>query len=383
MTLNLDWLPDHHLGAVATLAHADELISEVGDLLFAYQSELDGGIGLREESDGRVNRAIVTSVAPIPRKLPLLVADALVSLRGVLEHTIFAEVEHRDGPLSEDVAKLVEMPARMTHQSFAGWKKTRARKGPPALSAKSDLLRAIELLQPFHRIQTPAEHPLARLVVYTNHAKHRTPAVAAVMLPAVYREDRLPRSFADVKKRPQGPLRVGEVVFEAPADETVPVSLHSTIGLNRPGAERWPILMQELSDIANWVRKQAVPRLINGGDLPADVLPARYDISVGHADERSAIVEGSQTSAYEHQLDRLLAWPARPEIVGLISMVPGAPAPELISRWAEQLPDKQVVERVQRFKALREMSPEENEVRVMQTLYDMVAEIREYLDQEQ
>lgn len=376
------WLPDRHLGAAATLAHADELIAQAGELLFTYQVESGEVIGLREESDGLVNRAVVASLLPIPRKLPLLVADALVSLRGALEHTIFAEIEHRDGQLCDEWARLVEMPARLTYDSFAGWKKYRDRKGPPALSANSDLIRVIESLQPFHRRLAPTEHPLARLVSHTNHAKHRTPAVAAVMLPVVYREDRLPQSFADIEERPAEPLRPGEVVFEAPVGEVVPVCLNPTIGLNRPGTDQWPILMHELRDIANWVRKQALPRLITGGDPPVDALPACYDISTGHEDERRAIAEGCHTSAFERQRDRLVAASARPDLVDLVGRVPGAPAPELIWRWAEQLTDTQVIERVGRLEAFRDQSTNSDETRAMSVLQNLAAEVREFLDRQ-
>lgn len=36
------WLPDHQLGVAATLSHADELVSQVADILFAYQTSPDG-----------------------------------------------------------------------------------------------------------------------------------------------------------------------------------------------------------------------------------------------------------------------------------------------------------------------------------------------------
>lgn len=46
-----DWLPERHLGVAATLSHADELIGQVGDLLFDYQSQPDGIISLKEVLD--------------------------------------------------------------------------------------------------------------------------------------------------------------------------------------------------------------------------------------------------------------------------------------------------------------------------------------------
>jgi hypothetical protein len=35
------WLPERHLGVAATPSHADELIGQVADLLFDYQTQPD------------------------------------------------------------------------------------------------------------------------------------------------------------------------------------------------------------------------------------------------------------------------------------------------------------------------------------------------------
>ncbi|ALL79633.1 hypothetical protein AD006_31085 (plasmid) [Pseudonocardia sp. EC080610-09] len=84
----LDWLPERHLGVAAPLSHTDELISQIFDLLFVSQTQVDDVIGLVEVPVGRISRTVVSRVAPIPRKVPLLVADALVALRAVLEHVL-------------------------------------------------------------------------------------------------------------------------------------------------------------------------------------------------------------------------------------------------------------------------------------------------------
>jgi hypothetical protein len=124
------WLPERHLGVAATLSHADELIGQVGDLLFDYQTQADGVFGLREELAGSLSRTVVDRVAPIPRKIPLVVADALVALRAALEHALFAEVEFLDGsPLDEKAARLVEMPASDTYEKFEEWKKSNSATG--------------------------------------------------------------------------------------------------------------------------------------------------------------------------------------------------------------------------------------------------------------
>jgi hypothetical protein len=94
---------------------------------------------------------VVERVAPIPRKVPLLVADALVALRAALEHALFAEVEFLDGaPLDEKAAQLVEMPASDTCEKFEEWKKQQLCNRPSSLRAGSELVRRIVGLQPFH-----------------------------------------------------------------------------------------------------------------------------------------------------------------------------------------------------------------------------------------
>lgn len=129
------WLPEHHLGVAATLAHTDEIVGQVSDLLFDYQTQ-PGGIFKLEEQPGFPNtRTVVTRVAAIPRKVPMLVADALVALRAALEHVLFAEVEFRDGELGEMAARLVEVPACGTRAKFEEGVKGRARNGPALLQA--------------------------------------------------------------------------------------------------------------------------------------------------------------------------------------------------------------------------------------------------------
>ncbi len=238
------WLPVRHLGVAATLSHADELIGQVADLLFDYQTQPNGVFQLTEVPADRISQTIVERVAPIPRKVPLLVADALVALRAALEHTLFAEVEFLDGaPLDEKAARLVEMPASDSYEKFEEWKKKQLRNRPPSLCAGSELVRRIDALQPFHRRNEPRAHPLARLVLHTNHAKHRTPAITAVRLAAMYEDDQMPRSVRDLAPRPEEPLHVGDVIAEPPLGARVPVTLFPTVGINRPGTDRWPVLM--------------------------------------------------------------------------------------------------------------------------------------------
>ncbi|MEU2200057.1 hypothetical protein [Isoptericola sp. NPDC019482] len=344
------WLPDRHLGVAATLAHADEIIGRLTDVLYEYQRQPDGIIVLREEPAGDHSRTVVDRVAPMPRKIPLLVADALVALRAALEHALFAEVEFMEGaPLEERAARLVDIPAAENFDAFAEWTRKKAKNGPASLQAGTELVRRLEQLQPFQRTTDPAQHPLARLVLHTNHAKHRTPAVTAVRLVTMYRDDETPRSLRDVAQRPEEPLRVDDVIAETPMGERVPVTLFPSIGLNRPGTDRWPVLMTELAEIADWVRAQAVPRLITGAEPMEPALPAHYEIAVGHADERRALIDGSMTTSEMKYKERLGATSARMDVPEWLSQMDGAPQAPQVSQWLDQLSDAEVLERVGRL----------------------------------
>lgn len=344
------WLPERHLGVAATLSHADELIGQVADLLFDYQTQPNGVFQLAELRVDRVSQTIVERVAPIPRKVPLLVADALVTLRAALEHTLFAEVEFLDGaPLDEKAAKLVEMPASDSYEKFDEWKKKQLRNRPPSLCAGSELVRRIEGLQPFHRRNEPQAHPLDRLVLHTNHAKHRTPAITAVRLAAMYQDDQMPRSVGELVPRPEEPMRVGDIIAETPLGTKIPVTLFPTVGINRPGTNRWPVLIKELDEIARWVRTQAVPRLITGAEPPEPALPTRYEIALGHADERGAMSMRSTTTAVDRYQLRLGAASVRIDLADMISKIDGSPQRRQIVAWLEQLADDEVMERVRRL----------------------------------
>lgn len=348
--LVLPWLPDRHLSVVSTLAHADELISQVGDLLFSY---LRSGevIAIREVPNGAVSNAVVEAIAPIPRSVPLLVADALVTLRAAIEHTLFTEVEFLNGgPLDEKSARSIEMPASHTYADFADWVKGRARRTPAAMAKGSELLRRIEGLQPYHRNIRPDLHPLARLALHTNHAKHRTPAITAVRLVTIIQDDTVPQSLSELDLRPEVPLIVGDVVAQTQLGRRIPSSLFPTIGINRPDTDQWPILMHELDELSCWVREQAIPRLITGGHPPPERIPASYRIDVGHVDERKAIGLGTPTAATVRNKIQIGAATARQNLVGLLLPMSADLTADAITAWAAQLSDEHVLERVRRLK---------------------------------
>lgn len=356
--MSYDWLPDHHLAVAATLAHADEVIAQAADILFDYQRQPEGIIQLREVPMETYSQTVVTSMAPIPRKVPLLVADALVSLRNAIEHTIFAEIEYVDGALDKKAARLVEMPASKTYIDFQSWIKKCEKNGPPSLHRGSELLRRIDGLQPYQRTRDPQNHPMALLASHTNFSKHRAPAITAVRLAAIHREDRTPPSLNDVQRRPEVPLLVGEVIAQTPRGTRIPVALSPTIGMNRPGTDRWPVLMTELDDLATWVRTQAVPRLICGTAPTAPELPPRYDIAIGHDDDRSALSKGSRIPATQRHRDRLGAASVRQDMVGTLAQMEDAPSREEIAAWLDALSDQEVLAKIKQLMVTPNYEPD-------------------------
>ena len=261
------------------------------------------------------------------------------------------------GAPKPQAARLIEIPASRKAEDFESWARGRVKHGPASLHPGSDLVKRMKTLQPFNR-KDAENHPLDRLVLHTNHAKHRSPAVTAVRIAAMYKEDEMPSSVRNLPARPEVPLRVGDVIAETPFGTRVPVTLFPTIGINRPGTDRWPVLMQELEAISEWVRTQAVPRLITGTEPPKPELPTRYEIAIGHLDERAAVSAGSTTSAAERHRQRLGAASIRIDMVATLGQMDDSPSAEQIAAWLSSLTDAQVLERMSRLEPTHTDDPD-------------------------
>ncbi|MGM0697654.1 MAG: hypothetical protein ACQEVD_02315 [Actinomycetota bacterium] len=344
---SFSWLPERHLSVAATISHADEIIGEIGDLLFKYQTQPGGIVHFKEVTVGNISQTVVESIAPIPRKIPLLVADALNTLRAAIEHTLYTEVEFRDGPnLDSSAARLVEMPACRTFDSFGEWQRKKLRDRPPSLTPGTELVRRIEGLQPLNLRINMDEHPLLRLTRFTNHAKHRNPAITAVGLPAMYTDAELPNIIGkNLENRSEKPLEAGDVIAETPIGTRSAATLFPNVAIKRPDTPRWPVLIRELDEIANWVRTQAIPRLISGSSTDRN-LPTRYSITVGQTDDRAAMSLGTSKSGAMRLLEKLRAASARSELAEIISAVGDRSSLGHIEAWLGQLSDEEVLKRM-------------------------------------
>jgi len=350
------WLPDHQLHVAATLAHVDDTIDRALRLVHDYSER--GPLTLVEIANGDRLEVVVDAIAPLPQAIPRLVADALTQLRAALEHTLYAEVEAQLGrSLTHEEGRSIEMPALTEADAWVEWLKNRRRRQLPPLQAGAPLVRRIERLQPFRRRDFD-EHPLRLLVAHTNLAKHRTPAVAATRLGAVYPDD--PRSDLAValafKPRPQPgdglPLQVGDVLAHAPHGQRIPLSVVATVSLQRPHSGAWNIVAHELGLLEEWVRTTAVPILITGThDVPA--LPPQLDVSTGYKDGRRGLTGAGRIPATERARTRIVVATARAGLVDVLALSPESPEPEAVRAWADSLTAADVRERTHRLERVR------------------------------
>ena len=354
--VDYSWLPNHHLHVVATLAHVDHTIDRALRLTHDYTER--GPITFAEVVTRDQVEVVVKALAPLPEAVPRLVADALTQLRAALEHTLYAEVEASLGrSLTDEEARGVEMPATTDAGALAKWFRDGRRRRLPPLHVGTPLAQRIERLQPFQRRDFD-EHPLRLLAVYTNLAKHRTPAVAATRLGAVYPDD--PRSDLTValplKPRPQPgdglPLREGDVLASAPRGARIPFSVVPTVSLQRPHTGVWGIAAHELQLLEEWVRTIAIPILVTGS-YEVSPLPPHLDIAVGHRDLRAELATAGHTPAVVRGRDRIAAVVARAGLIEALTLSPGAPQAETLRIWLDSLDDTAVVEHAVRLGGVR------------------------------
>ncbi|MEU1258775.1 hypothetical protein ABZ445_36360 [Streptomyces chartreusis] len=347
-----DWIPDHQLHVSATLAHVDQLIDQVTRIIHDYTDQ--GPLALTEVVDGDRAHIKVTAIAPIPELMPRLVADALTQLRAALEHTLYAEVEHLlQRSLTDQEARVIEMPACTELSRFDTWLAHGRRSRLPPLSAGAVLAERIRTLQPFQRRDID-DHPLRLLAEHTNLAKHRTPAVAAVRLGAVYPDHEHPDLTValPLERNPQSGhglrLQPGDILASGPRNARIPLSIVPPVCLQRPHTGVWNIALKELGYLEDWVRTTAIPILITGSRQNTPI-PPQLDITIGHSDLRRALLTAGTTPATERGTLSIQATQARRALPELLSTPPVGADPETIRAWMSSLDDATVVSRLARI----------------------------------
>ncbi|MFD5836163.1 hypothetical protein ACFWHV_21715 [Streptomyces collinus] len=346
------WLPDHQLHVVPTLAHVDQLIAHIARIVHDYTDR--DPLTLAEIGQGDRIHLKVTAVAPIPEVLPRLVADALTQLRATLEHTLYAEVEHRlQRPLTDQEARCIEMPACTESARFDAWLAHGRRRQLAPLAAGAELAERIRALQPFQR-RDFEDHPLRLLAEHTNLAKHRTPAVAATRLGAVYPDHQRPDLTValPLEHNPQPghglPLQPEDILASGPRYTRIALSIVPTVCLQRPHTGVWHIALKELGYLEDWVRTTAIPILITGA-RQSTTIPPQLDITIGHPDLRQALQSAGTTPAAQRGVLSMQATIARRDLPEILSMPPVGADKETIKAWVTSLDDATVVAAITRI----------------------------------
>lgn len=333
-----DWLPDHQLDAVMTLGHADAVAGRLCDLLFDHTQE---PFTLGNVFDEDLCHVTVTEVAPLPPAIARLAADVLTQLRAAIEHAIYAEVEHGlQRKLTAEGGRRIEMPAVTTSADFDGWLKGRKRKELVPLRDGSDLVKRMRSLQPYNDAN-PEEHPLRVLAEHTNLAKHRTPAVAAVQLGQVAT---WPPNNPNVVTMAGGtPLEVGLVVATGPRYPQIELNVWPQVSIHRPHTIEWKLLVQEIGQLAEWVRTVAIPTIVSGNAGAEPPIPPQIDTTRGWANERDALQAGGAHPAHERLANRLQFQTLRRDLPEIIATHPEKPDLTSLQRWVDGLTDEQVM----------------------------------------
>lgn len=339
------WLPEHQLHVASTLAHADDLVARVGEVLFDYLKP-PGPLELGTVAEGQVAHVTVGAVAPLPAAVARYAADALTQLRAAIEHTIYAEVEHKLGRgFDENEARRVEMPASTSEAAFTDWLKSRRRADLSPLRDGTPLVRRLRDLQPYQR-RDVEKHPLRVLAEHTNLAKHRTPAVAATLLGAVIPDLRVPELL--IAAGEDRPVQPGDVLASGPRYKRVPLSIWPKVSIQRPHTGTWHVVMNELGELEHWVRTVAIPHLVTG-TRDVDSLPPQLDTTIGHDDVRTALSSSGGVPAAERATRRVQAGVVRQGLAETLALHRDRLGSDVIQTWLDTLDDDQVLEKQDRL----------------------------------
>lgn len=342
------WLPDHQTHVLESLGHIDDQLHAVAVLLQDYSR--DGAFDLREEVDGSQVRVIVERVQPIPAAVSRGAADILNALRNLLEHVVYAEVEHALGrPLDEAESRALEMPVADTSSNFDKWLNHKWRRDLPLLGRDGILAQKLRALQPFEWT-VDGTAPLRLLADYTNATKHRKPAAVAVLVGKVVADYEI--SGLSVLSPVGEPAQVGDVIVTAPRSPRVGVDVWPLIAIRR-APTGWRVLVPELAHLEQWVRETAVPLLL--GLSEGQDLPAATNVLVGNDDMRSAAAAATDAPAAIRNLQKLTAegviLPGFRDI--LHRACTSDTERRAVDGWLESLSDADLIRRWERFVATR------------------------------
>lgn len=333
---SVSWLPDHQAHAFFTTAHVDSIIFNLSTTLERYQR--DDPVQLARRFTETEEQVVLESIRPLPEAAARLFADALNQARNSIEHALFAEVVHRlDRPLNAGESQALEIPAFDKRAKFEEWTKHRHRVSLGLFAPGDHLYERVLRLQPFQR-QDAHHHPLRLLTAHTNFAKHREPTVA---LTRVGRID-LDSSMACRPAGERDVVEVGDVLAAVPIGKREAFSVWPEVAVKRPHTGEWQTLMREAGEIADWVRRQALPILIAGEtDLPP--IPPALDITVVYESIGAAWRAAGETSAAKRMQNRIGGEQLRGDVLEMLVDLFGAESREAVATWLDGLDDETVM----------------------------------------
>ncbi|MGX5716794.1 hypothetical protein [Arthrobacter sp. MAHUQ-56] len=360
-----DWLPEHQRHLLYTLAHVDSVLDQLADVLHDFLEARPLEYENRRVS-GRED-VLIKAIAPIPESVPRLASDALNQLRSALEHALFAEVVQLTGrELTQEEAQAIEMPVARDPKALADWFKHRRRRTLPELQESGVLGRRVVALQP-HEAADEQSHPLKVLAEYTNHSKHRMPAIAAVRLGTIIPDYVVPGLVIVGEYEDDCPLNVGDVLASVPAGVPVPMSIWPKFGIRRPHTGEWMVLMQELGQLEAWVRTEALP-LIIVGTTEVDPIPTHLDLSRGYATYGEARAEAKGIPAVERHKLRIKGQGLRDDLPGVFAQKLPEVSRETVEAFVAGLSDDAAIELINRYMRVRENRGEPNAIAYLRRL---------------
>jgi len=282
------WLPEPLEPVVARLARVDDCIGEMGDLSGRWSLDALELVQLRRK-DGHF-RTVISAIRPIPPVISLLFSEAINHLRAVLDNTVWYLVTEQMGALDDQAARAVAMPIYEESPKFAEWaKKIRTR--VPALGQETSAAhQRVKSLQPFANgariasvsatlaammdVEAEHVHPLLLLQAYSNLDKHR--AIAVMVGRMMTNSAGLPMLAQDRSFRHMG---VGTVLAEGSWGTPVPIESSAAVMVERPAP--WAAAVSPATEtqlLHDWVRQEALPRLVTGSSEVATALPVTVEL---------------------------------------------------------------------------------------------------------
>jgi hypothetical protein len=123
----------------------------------------------------------------------------------------------------------------------------------------------------------------------------------------------------------------------------VALDIWPKIAIRRPHDQSWNILIHELRDLEEWVRKTAIPTLLTG-TTDVHPLPPHLDITIGYRDFLTAVAAAGPTPAAKRAERALQAKVAREGLLKLLlSHRAAAGSTDAIARLVARLSDDEVI----------------------------------------